>query len=363
VYDQRVLKDAKNKLNKNKQMQTLTLRELKNVIKKTHGLLIDKQRSLPMMVWGPMGLGKSSIFKQAASDLKIGIKDLRLSLLNAVDLRGLPTIDKKEMVAVWLSSGFLPRVERDGKEGILLLDEINLAPMTVMNAGYSLILDREVGEYKLPPGWIVVAAGNRAEDSNNLTKMPNPLLNRFVHYQVERPEIDEWRDWAIKNDISDKAIAFLSKFPQHLMRAPKAGDRAFATPRTWQYASDLISIGEPIDAAVGEGVASEFKAFTEVYARVPDIQKILKGEKERIPKNTELDVLWATSMALVIAAKPTQWENMFSYVSNFPTEFQVLVIKLCSEKSDEWFNAISHSPEFIEFRKKHPALVERDSDE
>ena len=338
-------------------MQQVSIKDVKGIVKKSHELLVGKGRSLPMMIWGPMGIGKSDAVRQCASESKIGFIDVRLTLLNAVDLRGLPSIDKKAGIAVWLSSGFLPIVDRDGEEGILFLDEINLAPMTVMNAGYQLILDRKIGDYKLPPKWSVIAAGNRAEDSNNLTKMPNPLLNRFMHYQIEQPDGDEWREWAIKNGISDKVISFLHKFPQRLLEAPKAGEKAFPSPRTWAYASDLVDMGEPIDAAVGGGAATEFKAYIEVYERVPDIQKILKGEKERVPGMKELDVLWATSMALVVAAKTEQWSNLFNYIDQISTEFQVVIIKLLSEKSDEWFNAISHSDEFKGFNKKHPNVI------
>jgi hypothetical protein len=304
-----------------------------------------------------MGIGKSDAIRQSASELKIGFIDVRLTLLNAVDLRGLPSIDKKAGIAVWLSSGFLPIEERDGPEGILFLDEINLAPMTVMNAGYQLILDRKIGDYVLPPKWSVIAAGNRAEDSNNLTKMPNPLLNRFLHYQIERPDTDEWIDWAIKNGVNDKVISYIHKFPNHLLEAPKAGEKAFPSPRTWAYASDLVNMGEPIDAAVGGGVAISFKAYIEVYKKVPDIDRILKGEKEEVPSPKDLDVLWATSMALVVAAEAKHWSNLFAYINKISTEFQVVIIKLLSEKSDEWFNTISHSDEFKRFNKEHPNVI------
>jgi len=66
---------------------------------------------------------------------------------------------------------------------------------------------------------------------------------------------------------------------------------------------------------------------------------------------------------LVVAAQPKHWKNLHDYVSKFPIEFQVVIVKLCSEKSQEWFNEVSHSPEFREFRKKHPALSEVENDE
>ena len=60
------------------------------------------------------------------------------------------------------TSIFLP----DGsiKEGILFLDELNTAAPMVQASAYQLILDRKIGEYTLPDGWAIVAAGNRESD-------------------------------------------------------------------------------------------------------------------------------------------------------------------------------------------------------
>lgn len=343
-------------------MQKVSLKDMKGIVKKTHRLLLDTGHSLPIMIHGPAGVGKSDSIRQVAKDLGIKCIDIRLSLLNPVDLRGLPSINRKEGIAEWIPSGFLPDAKRDGEEGILFLDEINLAPMTVMNAGYQLILDRALGEYKLPAKWSIIAAGNRTEDTGNITKMPAPLANRFIHYEMDKPDQDEWRTWAIQNNIAAQVISFIHKFPQHLLQMPKNAEKTFPSPRSWGYASDLFSIGEPIDAAVGGGVATDFKAYIEVYTKVPDIQKILKGEKERVPEKKELDVLWATSMAIVVAAKPEHWANVFKYVNQFSPEFSTMVIKLLSDKSPEWFNVIAHSDDFKKFRSAHPALFEKDSD-
>lgn len=341
-------------------MQNVNIKELKQIIKKTHNLLNEKNKNVPLMVWGPMGVGKSAGVKQATEELGIGFIDIRLTLRNPVDLRGLPSIDKEKRIAEWLQAGDLPREEVHGKEGIIAIDEINLAQPSVMAAAYQLILDRSIGEYTLPAGWSIVALGNRSEDSNNLTKMPNPLLNRFVHLQVERPDPEEWMGWAIKNGIDSRIIGFIHKMPQHLLEAPKNNEKAFPTPRSWSYASDLLEIGESVDGAVGGGVGSVFKKYSEIYRSIPDIQKILAGEKQPVPKEKELDVLWATVIAIITVAEPKHWSNVFAYTSKFPIEFQVMGIRLLANKSPEWMSVISQSPEFKEFGKKHPDLLKDD---
>ena len=122
--------------------------------------LIDKK--LPVFIWGAPGIGKSSIVKQIAKEQELNFLDLRLSLLDPTDLKGIPFFNAETKEGVWAKPSFLPSIE--GSKGILFLDEINTAPPAVQASAYQLILDRKVGEYELPEGWSIVAAGNREND-------------------------------------------------------------------------------------------------------------------------------------------------------------------------------------------------------
>lgn len=133
----------------------------------------------PLMPWGPPGIGKSCIVKQVAGELGIGLIDLRLILLNPIDLKGLPALDRENQKAVWYQPKFLPNQERDGQQGILFLDELPNAPTTVQSAALQLVLDRAIGNYRLPPGWKVIAAGNRAIDRGGTFALISP--DRLCH--------------------------------------------------------------------------------------------------------------------------------------------------------------------------------------
>ena len=111
--------------------------------------LVRRRVKLSLMIWGPPGIGKSSIVAQTASAHKIGFIDLRLSQLAPTDLRGLPVA--RNGVSRWYPPEFLPRTG----EGVLFLDEINLAPPTMQGMAQQLILDRKVGNYVVPPGWYI----------------------------------------------------------------------------------------------------------------------------------------------------------------------------------------------------------------
>ena len=114
----------------------------------------------PAFLWGPPGVGKSSLVHAIAARRSLPVIDLRASLLDPTDLRGIPAIEGGR--AVWCPPAFLPH--RDSPPGILFLDEINAAPPLVQASLYQLVLDRRVGEYELPAGWWIVAAGNRQQD-------------------------------------------------------------------------------------------------------------------------------------------------------------------------------------------------------
>lgn len=318
-------------------MQKIKINDLKTNIKSVYALAKDKKRYVPMFIWGAPGIGKSAAVKQAADELAIEFIDVRLSLLSPVDLRGLPYLDKEKKKAMWFAPDFLPN-GKNSEHGILFLDEMNLAAMSVMSAGYQLVLDRRLGEYVLPKGWIVIAAGNRAEDNSSVTKFPAPLANRFVHYEMQTPTMQEWSSWAMQKGLRSEVIAFLQKLPQHLYTHPKAEERTFCTPRSWEMASNLLDCGSSIDAAVGVAIGTEFALFERIFSKIPNIEDILKGKKVPPVPATELDILYATAVSLVTLCEKDNVghiDNLVSYMRTMPKDMQMMTIGLLKRSTGD----------------------------
>ena len=141
-----------------------------------HALIAER---VPLHIWGACGVGKSQIVAQVASDLGWEFLDIRAVQLDPVDLRGLPRISADK--AEWVPPKFLPT----SGNGILFLDELTSAPQMTQAGCYQLVLDRKLGEYQLPDGWVVIAAGNPASERGVHFSMPRPLRNRFVHLNLE----------------------------------------------------------------------------------------------------------------------------------------------------------------------------------
>lgn len=133
----------------------------------------------PVMLWGPPGVGKSQIIGGIARTREVPLIDVRLSQMEPTDLRGIPFRAGDHVE--WSVPALLPDAKRHGPRGILFLDEITSAPPTVTAAAYQLILDRRLGEYRVPEGWAIFAAGNRYGDRGVTYVMPTPLANRFTH--------------------------------------------------------------------------------------------------------------------------------------------------------------------------------------
>lgn len=207
--------------------------------------LVRRDLTVSTMIWGPPGVGKSSIVSQVARELGLEFTDVRLSQLAPTDLRGLPVAENG--VSRWFPPEFLPRSGR----GVLFLDELNMAPPTMQGMAQQLILDRRVGSYALPDGWFVWAAGNRKEDRASVFDMPAPLANRFVHLEV-RPDFAAWRAYAHAARIHPHVIAFLM-YRSELLHALDPARPAWPSPRSWSVASDLHAADLDVAPAIGRG--------------------------------------------------------------------------------------------------------------
>lgn len=291
----------------------------------------------PVMLWGPPGIGKSSLIHQIAEEQGRQVLDLRLAQLEPTDLRGVPMPNRDSNRAEWYLPGFWPsraeadtereiQVEQevkgeDGKKttklvtktipvkagssptgpGVVFLDEIEKAPVSVKNASLQLVLDRMIGTYKLPDDWAIVCAGNREEDGCFSAPLGSALANRMIHLEIQ-PDVEAWAAWARENGVCDDIIGFLHFKPDLLYKQTE--DHAFPTPRSWVIASNLIQSvkaqreqKELLSASVGKGPASEYTVWANVYKSV-DPEAVFKGD---FPDFTKKEQSFKYAVALAVA--------------------------------------------------------------
>ncbi|MFO7189763.1 MAG: MoxR family ATPase [Pseudomonadota bacterium] len=286
-------------------------------------------RHTPVMLWGPPGVGKSQIVADIAKRHGVPLIDIRLAQMEPTDLRGIPFRDGRHVV--WSVPALLPDAERHGERGILFLDEITSAVPTVTAAAYQLILDRRLGDYVVPPGWAIFAAGNRQGDRGVTYQMPAPLANRFTHYELE-PDLDDWVRWAHAEGIDERLIAFLRFRPDLLFDFDPARYMvAFPSPRSWEFADRALRkfadvpelLGEALKACVGPAAGLACRAFLEHLDALPDVAAIAAGREQRVPRGVEMQYAVAAALVRHVMRLPREAQleaaaHVLDYARRFP---------------------------------------------
>jgi hypothetical protein len=310
----------------------------------------------PVMLWGPPGVGKSQIVQQIAISHGADVIDVRLSQMEPSDLRGIPM--RVDDFVEWAIPAMLPNEERHGNQGILFLDEVTSAPPSVSAAAYQLILDRRLGEYKVPSGWAIFAAGNRQGDRGVTYTMPSPLANRFSHFDVDI-NLDDWVSWAFANGIDERLIAFLRFRPEKLFEFdPAHNPVAFPTPRSWEFANNAMQkfeqqpelLTETLQACLGPATGIELRAYIDNLTNMPDLDEIIEGKSVAVPD--EVDLQYAVATALVGRAIRVKGSadaikvigNILSFAARFPQrEMGVMMVSDMNRALGEEMFAV---PEF-----------------
>jgi hypothetical protein len=322
--------------------RTLTPSKAKNALQ----FAMRKKR--PIFLWGPPGIGKSDIVAQITQGLPNSyLIDIRLSLWEPTDIKGIPYFDANEGKMVWGAPAELPDEAMAAKYDhiVLFLDEMNSAAPAVQAAAYQLILNRRVGQYRLPDNVIIVAAGNREADKGVTYRMPAPLANRFVHLEMA-VNFDDWFGWAVNNKIHQDVVGYLQFAKQDLYDFdPKSASRSFATPRSWSFVSELLdeqldegTTTDLVAGAVGEGLAVKFMAHRKVASSMPDPSEILAGKVKEM-KSKEISAMYSLTVSLCYELKEASDANDKKFddkvnnflrfaMDNFDTELVVMGIKL-----------------------------------
>ncbi len=313
----------------------------------------------PVMLWGPPGIGKSQLVRAVADRHNVRLVDVRLSQMEPTDLRGIPFRQGDHVV--WSVPSLLPDRTRHGERGILFLDEITAAPPAVTAAAYQLILDRRLGEYQVPDGWAIFAAGNRYGDRGLSYVMPAPLANRFAHYEIEA-HLDDWVAWAHRTAVDPLVIAFLRFRPDLLFDFDATRNPvAFPSPRSWEYAHralvkfagarDLLL--PALQACVGPAAGIEFKAFIDHMDELPDLEAILAGGAAQVPD--AIDLQYGVASALVrraVLARETPhaervFSNILKYARGFPQ--REMGVMLVTDMQRSIGTPLFDLPEFAEW--------------
>jgi MoxR-like ATPase len=258
----------------------------------------------PVFIWGPPGIGKSTLVGEFAEELGIECVSLLGTQLAPEDLIGVPRIVETEHGD---RSRFCPPETIAREEPyVLFLDELNGASHEVQKAFYSLILERRIGDYRLPEGSVVIGAGNRSQDQAIVRPMSSALVNRMVHLHLE-VSVRDWLEWARTHGIHPMVIEYIGARPDHLLSSQPRHEETFSSPRAWHMLSDVLHSWQEIDekelAAVAHGCvapthAAQFCAWAKQQRRRWDLDKILRGDLPWPTSPEDADVAYFLAQSL-----------------------------------------------------------------
>lgn len=345
-------------------------------------LSICHQEQLSAMLHGQPGIGKSEGVAQYAQTYTDGVlHDVRLTQIEATDLKGICMPDHESGVTRWLHPEFLP--SDPNSRGVVFLDEIDRAEPRLQASAMSLLLERRVGEYRLPPNWAVFAAGNGIEYSDHTYEMDAAVSDRLIHFKME-PDAQSFIEWGTRTSrIHADVLAFIKTNEQYLAHGKQrrdSGKMIAPTPRGWERVSRILARSDVshaqlavlIPGIVGQEVAAEFFAVRERLTAGVSARDLLDSDpKNRLDKlPTTLEGLYrlAYSLPSVLAeakevikaiAILNLLDKLEERYDNLPIqEVKVMAAEMVFVRADDLkaTGLILDSPEYEEYHAKHQAL-------
>lgn len=322
-----------------------------------------------LLIWGAPGVGKSQIVKKATEKLGIRLIDLRLAYREPTDFIGMPVTNHETRTTEFYLPGIFPREgDKDDRGGIIFLDEINRAPIPVLNASLQLTLDRKLDEYILPKKWMCIAAANRENtgEAPAVTPLEPALLNRFDQVNLYM-EAEDWVDWAFDARVSEddanivlpqgekyipeEVLGFLLFRKEYLHKYdpdPSSGEPTliWPSPRSWDKACRQLEtakrlakregreLSDPellnvMSDSLGVEAATMFVEYVQLTRNIPNLEDLkyayTQPKKAPLPPEDKPAISHAMIVAVGISKRGEKITvdnlyNIMEYAKRFKTK-------------------------------------------
>jgi len=199
------------------------------------------------------------------------------------------------------------------KPKVILLDEFMKAPKLLQVIFTRLMLERFIGDTKLPEGTIVFGTSNNQSDGVGDTMLAH-AGNRVCILQMEKPNVDDWLTWAGENNIHPLIRAFVHTFPRCLASyldndqndnpyifKPSKPQLSFVSPRSLAKSSIIVEkrddLGEnatisALSGTIGVSASADMNAFLRLERDLPKFDDILDNpDKVKIPEQISAQLM------------------------------------------------------------------------
>jgi hypothetical protein len=314
----------------------------------------------PLFVWGTFGIGKSYKVKEKAKEVaakkgKIFIEwikttreekqevfnnpgkyfvliDIRLSEYDSSDIKGLPIFKDDKLSIEFKVPFWALLLEKLESDGILLFDEVNLAPPLVVSSCYKIIYDRVINESKINNNWLIIGCGNVSGDRAYTHEVSPPLRDRGGEVELVL-DSGEWTNWATQNGMRAEIIGF-NVWKNSLRHVDFEDEQKFTTPRGWERANRLMVNHEfnkktydklkmIVASAIGEGIATEFVAYCKIQELI-DLEALIKDPTKIKHELKDRDISVKYFVTTAVAEKYKDKKIDFKKVVEVSKEFDAL---------------------------------------
>ena len=353
--------------------------------------LVIKTGEVPLII-GESGIGKTALSRELARKNNYSLVVIDVNLLKEGEIGGLPTIESyftvdkdgnkiEKKSTIYAVHTKLKEVDEEiakNKEVLLFIDEINRCEHTVQQELMNLILNREINGYKLHNNVKIISAMNPSSKYGDnfdyqVTDMDSAQENRFVWLNMEA-DYTSWISWAIKNNIEQEVIDFISTFPEYLHKindddiraTPRSYERLSKSYKLYKEEKDSISRNVFLNVVrgnVGKVIAEEFLNFIESEQKaLISFEELFEKEGlsdeviSKIKEETHTR-LYLTSLNILKAleekAKNDNFEsfyenNFIKFLSNYPVDLMVGVMKDIKNSYEIFYKRIIENEEFVE---------------
>jgi hypothetical protein len=362
------------------QMRNVTIKEMKSILRHWKGHF---GKGLNPFLWGPPGLGKTDMFKQLAVEWGANCFSFLTSTMDPTDVVGIPYPNMEKGYTRFLPPyNFIQLTEKAEDcetPAVAIFDDLPASTDQVFNALLGVFHGRILGGLPIRDNVLLCATGNRAEDKAGAQEITTALANRFVHFNILL-DIDEWFEWAYKEQINPAVLAFVKRHPECLNefeQALESGDKAFATPRSVARVGILFDaqgdehphLMTSIAANCGDAWAIKFSSFNRCREKMVDPEEIWRDpENCKIPEAKEIDLLFATNTSLIAATKfkptPDHCKAVAKYAMRLPHQDLAVVLAkdllmhVVACNPDAGFRTeVTGSQTFTVFKKKFGTIM------
>lgn len=350
-----------------------------NIEQVKRALTVCARAKVTPLLIGAHGVGKSAAVKQWAEENGYDLVDQRLGeMADPGDLLGIP-FDKKvngHRVTEYAVPDWVPSVT-DTRPKVLFLDEISRSDKTLKNSVFKLILDREIGQYKLPESTVIVAAMNPATDdySGSIDFRDAAYSDRFLHIVV-KPTMEGWQEYAKAAGLPEVVRRFADKHVEVVLGTPLDYplDYVKGTGRSTEFLARIVSqvpdkdiLPELVTGLIGpvQGAAFLRELQEEVEIITPDqvlddYKKVRKTVRGYIGKLDDRISMISDGILERLKDRAGKMKEGEQFATDFQKNLERYIADLNQEQIAAFYKKLWQDPEtteHLEYLNTDPALV------